>query len=233
MLNGFKNPGRIALIGGRSEIGRAIVDALPSNPAREVVEVNRDGEYALDISNRASREKLVAELFAAGDVDIAIIAVGVLGNDPSLTAAENALAAMEVNFMGSAHLTQLIAEKMKIQAHGQILVISSFAQVRPRPDNYAYGASKAGIDFYARGLASTLDGTGVEIKILRPGFVRTKMTTGMQEAPFTIDASTCGRFGAKALQGNSLVTWAPPILKYVAFIFKLLPQPVFSKIASR
>ena len=233
MLNGFKNPGRIALIGAKSEIGISIVTQLPENKSREVIMVNRSGEYALDVTDKAGRERVVSKLFDEGDLDLVIIAVGLLGNNEQFSTADNLVAAMEVNYVGTVHLLELIAERMKKQAHGQILAISSFAQVRPRPDNFRYGSTKAGLDFYARGLALSLEGTGVTLKILRPGFVRSKMTAGMDDAPFAITVQECGAYGVKALQSKNLITWAPSLLKYVAFIFKSLPPAIFSKISSR
>ena len=233
MLNGFKNPGRIVLIGGSSEIGMAIVTQLPENKSRQVILVDRTGDYALDVTDKVGREQVVARIFDDGDLDLVIIAVGLLGNNQELTTADNLVAAMEVNYVGTVHLLELIAERMKKQAHGQILAISSFAQVRPRPDNFRYGSTKAGLDFYARGLALSLEGTGVTLKILRPGFVRSKMTAGMDNAPFAITVQECGAYGVKALQSKKLITWAPSLLKYVAFIFKSLPPAIFSKISSR
>ena len=152
----------------------------------EVILIGRDGDFWLDITNKAAREGLVNQLFGKGDLDLAIIAVGVLGNNSAKSEIENLLDAMDVNYLGTVHLLALIAERMQVQAHGTILVISSFAQVRPRNDNFAYGSTKAGLDFYARGLAAKLRGTGVEVKILRPGFVKSKMTAGMTVAPFAI-----------------------------------------------
>ena len=233
MLNGFKNPGRVALIGSESEIGRSILSQLPENKSREVVLVGRTGEYALDVTDRAAREKVIARIFTESDLDLAIIAVGLQGNDPTKSSTENLLAAIDVNYLGTVHLIEMLAAGMKKQAHGVILVISSFAQVRPRDDNYGYGSTKAGLDFYARGLASTLDGTGVTVKILRPGFVKSKMTTGMAVPPFAITSKECGEYGVAALKGKELVTWAPSILKYVAIIFQSLPAAIFRKISQR
>lgn len=233
MLNGFKNPGRVVLIGGESEIGLSIVTQLPEDSSRETILVGRTGEYALDVTDKPARESVVARLFDAGDVDLVIIAVGLLGNNPALSVTENLLGAIDVNFLSTVHLLELISQRMKQQAHGTILVISSFAQVRPRDDNFRYGSTKAGLDFYARGLASTLQGTGVTLKILRPGFVKSKMTEGMEIAPFAITVQECGKYGVAALKSRKLVTWAPSILKYVAFIFKSLPPTVFRKISHR
>jgi decaprenylphospho-beta-D-erythro-pentofuranosid-2-ulose 2-reductase len=233
VLNGFKSPGRVALVGANSEIGLAIVAQLPADQPREVILVGRTGEYALDVTDKAARTRVISELFDKADVDIAIIAVGLLGNDPEKSDCENLLAAIDVNYVSTLHLLELISERMKIQAHGTILVISSFAQVRPRADNFGYGSTKAGLDFYARGLALKLEGTGVKIKILRPGFVKSKMTQGMSATPFNITSDECGKYGVQALASEKLVTWAPAILKYVATVFALLPAPIFRKISQR
>lgn len=233
MLNGFKSPGRIALIGAESDIGRSIIAQLPKTNSPEVILIGRSGEYALDVTDKAAREKIVGKVFAAGDLDLAIIAVGLLGVDRAMSEADNLVAAMDVNYLATVHLLKLISDRMKSQAHGTILVISSFAQVRPRVDNFGYGSTKAGLDFYARGLASQLKGTGVIIKILRPGFVKSKMTTGLDTPPFTITSEECGRYGVLALKSKNLVTWAPSILKYVSLVFKLLPSSIFHKISQK
>ena len=233
MLNGFKSPGRIVLIGANSEIGLAILAQLPEDMGREVILVGRTGDYALEVTDRAARVRVVSELFDGGDVDLAVVAVGLLGNNSELSVSENLLAAMEVNYVGTVHLLDLISERMKIQSHGTILVISSFATVRPRADNFGYGSTKAGLDFYARGLALKLVGTGVKIKILRPGFVKSKMTQGMGATPFSITADECGVYGIKAINSKKLVTWAPWFLKYIARMFVALPAPIFRKISQR
>jgi len=233
MLNGFKNPGRVALIGSRSDIGLSIVEHLPQDPSREVILIGRSGDYELDVTDKAAREKVIAQLFDAGDVDLVVIAVGLLGKDPEFSPSENLLAAIDVNYLSSAHLMELISERMKQQAHGTILIISSFAQVRPRDDNFRYGSTKAGIDFYARGLASSLQGSGVSVKILRPGFVKSKMTEGMEVAPLSITAEECGKYGVAALSSKKVVTWAPSKLKYAAVIFRALPSALFKKISQR
>ena len=76
MLNGFKNPGRVALIGSESGIGRSILSQLPENKSREVVLVGRTGEYALDVTDSAAREKVIGRILSESDLDLAIIAVG-------------------------------------------------------------------------------------------------------------------------------------------------------------
>ena len=57
-------------------------------------------------------------------------------------------------------------------------------RARPR-SNFVYGSSKAGMDAFFQGLGDSLVGTGVHVMIVRPGFVHTKMTEGMDAAPLS------------------------------------------------
>jgi decaprenylphospho-beta-D-erythro-pentofuranosid-2-ulose 2-reductase len=251
MLNAFHSPQSVALIGATSQIGQSIVRALPLENLDACFVIARHPEdaslslkqilpsrtklyeVAFQASHTHMHKEVVERLFAEGDLDIAILALGVLGNDLELDESANALEVMNVNYVASCHLMLLIAERMKLQGHGQVLVISSFAQTRPRVDNFVYGSSKAGLDFMARGLNDTLIGTGVSIHILRPGFVRTRMTHLMPEAPFALDPDAVGKLAVKLLESGETVGYSPPILNIVASLFKLLPKNIFRKLSTR
>ena len=109
MLNGFKSPQTIALIGSTSEIGQAILKHLPLENLSTCYLASRSPSPIVGISSKAafvpiafeatdthSHEKFVQQLFSQGDLDLAIIAIGALGNDSTLSDEANALNAMQV-----------------------------------------------------------------------------------------------------------------------------------------
>ena len=66
-------------------------------------------------------------------------------------------------------------------------------KVRARRSNYVYGSTKAGLDLFAQGLSDSLVGTGARCVVVRPGFVRSRMTEGLDPAPFSTDPATVAR----------------------------------------
>ena len=81
----------------------------------------------------------------------------------------------------------LLAGRMRAQAHGRIVALSSVAGERVRRSNFVYGSTKAGLDGFFLGLGEALREHGVAVLVVRPGFVRSKMTEGLAEAPLAVD----------------------------------------------
>jgi decaprenylphospho-beta-D-erythro-pentofuranosid-2-ulose 2-reductase len=110
------------------------------------------------------------------------------------------------------------------------VVLSSVAAVRPRRANFVYGAAKAGLDAFARGLADSLHGSGVRVLLVRPGFVIGRMTQGMTPAPLSTTPAAVGRAVAAALAGRADVVWVPSQLGVLAFALRLVPRPIWRRL---
>jgi decaprenylphospho-beta-D-erythro-pentofuranosid-2-ulose 2-reductase len=116
------------------------------------------------------------------------------------------------------------------------VVLSSVAAVRPRKFNSVYGATKAALDAFARGLADELHGTGVDVLLVRPGFVSGRMTEGMTPAPLATTPAGVGSAVAAALDPVTLrarrrgVVWVPAPLVGLATVMRLIPRPIWRKL---
>ena len=122
------------------------------------------------------------------------------------------------------------ARRLRQQGHGALVVLSSVAGERARRANFVYGSSKAGLDAFFQGLGDSLVGTGVRVLIVRPGFVRTKMTTGMDEPPLSTNAEEVAKVVVGAIASGKEQAWAPPALRYVMTGVRHLPRPLFRKL---
>ncbi|MDE3065364.1 MAG: SDR family NAD(P)-dependent oxidoreductase, partial [Acidobacteriota bacterium] len=184
----------------------------------------------------AGAEACVQEAFALarGPVDLVVVAVGLLGDqardeDDAARAAESAL----VNFAWPSAALAAVRGRLVAQGHGRVLVMSSIAAVRVRRNAYLYGAAKAGLDRVGLGMAESLAGTGVTLQVVRPAFVRTKMTAGRTETPLASDAGEVAETIVKGMASSETVIWCPPLLRYVALVLRLLPAPLWRLVAAR
>jgi decaprenylphospho-beta-D-erythro-pentofuranosid-2-ulose 2-reductase len=236
---------RVLLFGGTSEIGQEILAALALPPDAEVLLAGRDEQRMVsaakplpcrvrtlryDAAALDTHEAVLDEAFASGPVDLVISAAGILAGQDVLDGDPlRAGLLVETNFTG--HVTTLIgaAARLRAQGHGTIVVLSSVAAIRPRRANFVYGAAKAGLDAFARGLADSLHGSGVRVLLVRPGFVIGRMTEGMKPAPLASTPAAVGAAVAEALRGHAAVVWVPRQLSVLAIVLRLVPRPLWRR----
>ncbi len=251
MKNALGSPESVALVGGTSQIGLAICRELAlGGRLRRVVLAGRPGERLdaaardvggwvvgdvrtvdFDAASTAGHDDAVAEIFEAGDQDVVVLAFGVLGApDGMLDDPDQAVHVAEVNYVASVSMGLRVAASLRRQGHGTLVVLSSVAAERGRASNFVYGSSKAGLDTFAQGLGDRLVGTGVRVIVVRPGFVRTRMTDGLPEVPLACDAEDVGRAVAHALRTGQSTVWVPAVLRAVMSGLRHLPRPVFRRL---
>lgn len=236
---------RVLLIGGTSEIGLAILAALRLPSDSEVLLAGRDADrlrsaaatlavpvrvLPYDATDPAGHEKLVAAAFADGPVDVVISAAGVLIPQDRLDA-DPGLAAMLIDTNFTSHVTALLAVAAELRSAGRglIVILSSVAAVRPRRANFVYGAAKAGLDAFGRGLADALHGSGVRVLLVRPGFVVGRMTAGLPTAPLSSTPDQVGAAVAAAIDRPAGVLWVPGALRAFAAVIRLVPRPLWRR----
>jgi decaprenylphospho-beta-D-erythro-pentofuranosid-2-ulose 2-reductase len=111
-----------------------------------------------------------------------------------------------------------------------VIVLSSVAAERPRRANPAYGASKAALDALAQALADALHDHHVRVLVVRPGFVHTRMTRGLEPAPLACTPQDVARAVMQGLERGAQTVWAPSRLRYVMLAMRMLPRAIFRRI---
>ena len=255
MENAFGHPQNVVVFAGSSEIARAITKKLCAARAHTVILAGRHQD-ALDEAARealdygASRTETVIfdaedvagaagavrEAFEkAGDsVDMVVMAVGLLGNQLRDQSDPDAAArVITVNFTWPVTALSEVRTRLLAQGRGRIVVLSSVGAVRVRASAYLYGGAKAGLDRLCQGMADSLRGTGVSLHIVRPGAVRTRMTEGLREVPFTTGVNEVATNVMKGLDRGDEVIWSPPVLRVVYAVLRHLPGPLWRKVMDR
>ncbi len=250
MIDALGEPQSVLVLGGSSEIALATVQALPRARLRRVVLAGRpspaldDATAALGDAGIAAVEvaefdatatdghgPFIDEVFDNGDVDIVILAFGVLGDQMQVEAdPAQAVHIATVNYTGAVSVGLHVARRLRAQGHGHLVVLSSVAGDRARRSNYVYGSTKAGLDAFAQGLGDALVGSGASVLVVRPGMVRTRMSAGLPEAPMTTDPEVVGAVIVQALRKGKHTVYAPGPLRYLMTAVKAVPRSVFRKL---
>ena len=242
---------RVIALGGYSEIALATVRELQVRSPREVVLVGRDPgaltraaenvrlagsprvvTLELDALDTERHAEVVAAAFdAVGGGDIVILAVGVLGERGGLpTDVSGAVGVLLTNVVAAGSLLLHAARRLRDGGGGALVVLSSVAAQRPRRANVVYGASKAGLDALAQGLGDALYEQGVHVLVVRPGFVHTRMTRGLPPAPLSTTPEAVARVIVGGLDRRVPTVWAPPAMRWLMILVRMLPRSLFRRI---
>lgn len=253
MNDAFGGPQSVVVLGGTSEIAGALVDTFVADRCQTVVLAGRDVIGLAAVAKRARdggaavvetvtfdaadvtrAEATVQRCFDAvtDGVDLVLVTVGLLGeSEDDASAPARIVELITTNFTWPAAAIGAAAERMRAQGYGRILVFSSVAGIRTRLANSLYGSAKAGLDQFALGLSETLRGSGVLVQIVRPGFVRTKMTRGRRSAPFAVGPEAVAAAVRRGIERNQPVIWIPGFLRWVFLVVRHLPKPLWRQIS--
>jgi decaprenylphospho-beta-D-erythro-pentofuranosid-2-ulose 2-reductase len=187
-----------------------------------------------DATDTSSHQTTIDRCFAEHpDIDLVLIAFGVLGHGAGVdTDTGNAAEAVTTNYVGAVSSGLAAARRLREQGHGTIVVLSSVAGERARRSNFVYGSSKAGLDAFAQGLGDALVGSGVRVLVVRPGFVHSKMTKGLDPAPFATTPEAVANAITEALASGKEIVWVPSVLRWVAMVFRHLPRPLWRRVSA-
>ncbi|MEU0436844.1 decaprenylphospho-beta-D-erythro-pentofuranosid-2-ulose 2-reductase [Streptomyces sp. NPDC006290] len=249
MKDAFGIPQSLLILGGTSEIALATARRLITRRTRTVwlagrptpalaeaaEQLRRLGAdartVAFDALDPESHEAVLGKVFAEGDIDMVLMAFGVLG-DQAVDEKEPALAVRvaQTNYTGAVSSGLVCARALQAQGHGSLVVLSSVAGERARRSNFIYGSSKAGLDAFAQGLGDALYGTGAHVMVVRPGFVRTRMTAHLAEVPLSTTPEAVAAAIELGLRRRSETVWVPGALRMVMSALRHTPRAVFRRL---
>jgi len=240
--------GTVVIFGGRSEIGVETATRLASGRtvilaarraddlADECAAVRAAGATAVhpvefDADALDTHTAVLDRIAAFGPIDVAVLAFGILGDQARAeTDAAHAVSIVHTDYLAQVALLTDLAQRLRAQGSGRLVVFSSVAGWRVRRANYVYGSAKAGLDGFASGLADALHGSGVSLLLVRPGFVIGRMTEGMSPAPLSSTPPQVADATVRALHRGRGEVWVPAVLRPVFFGMRLLPRAVWRRL---
>jgi len=176
--------GKTAVVTGASSgIGAATARLLSEAGARVAGGARRadrlatDVRLELDVTDRASSERFVAQAVAElGGIDILVNNAGLaLGRDPiSDVDEDDERTMMETNVLGLMRMTRLCLPH--IRDWGSIVNLGSVAGIWSYPSGSGYVASKFAVHGFTRALRDDLQGRPIRVTNVAPGLVETEFS---------------------------------------------------------
>jgi short-subunit dehydrogenase len=198
---------RVWITGASSGIGAATADELALRGHTLYLTARSEGRLAElpgeahpgDVTDREAMHR-IAEAIAP--LDIALLNAGTyVPVDPRALDAGVFRQQLEVNVMGVVNCLEAVLPGMLDRRRGRIAVVASVTGFAALPRAAAYGATKAFLISMSDSLRADLDGTGVGVTTINPGYVRTPLTAQNEfRMPFLIEPEDAARAIADGLE---------------------------------
>lgn len=183
-----------------------------------------------DLATPHEIDRIVTEVVAQGIPDIVLIAQGTLPDQQRVQQDLGLLAhSFEINALSPTMCAEAFVEVMT-GTGGTIAVIGSVAGDRGRQSNYAYGAAKAMLDTYVRGMQHRLYRLKLNVLLIKPGPVNTPMTAGlgMKQASLA-SVSIVAKDILRAISAQKSVVYTPGKWRIIMWIVRSLPSALFNR----
>ena len=192
----MKDPRSILITGASSGIGAALARAYAA-PQTQLALCGRDAgrlaavanlcrergaeviEACLDVTEAVAVAAWIDHADRASPLDLVIANAGVQGGlwrDGAGETLGELHRVMDVNFGGVSNTIHPALPSMRRRGRGQVALIASLAALRGIPFSPGYCASKAAVRIYGEALRSWLAPEGIDVSVVLPGFVETRLS---------------------------------------------------------
>lgn len=206
---------------------QAISADLSARGARQV------SSFVMDANDTAKIPEMLDVAWRTFDFfDIALVAHGTLP-DQNRCETDLAYAVSELRNNAESVITFLAAvgQRFENQGKGAIAVIGSVAGDRGRSSNYLYGAAKAAIETFSCGLRMRLFKSGVNVLLIKPGFVSTAMTADLNlPALLTVSPEAVAIDICRAIDQRKEVLYTPWFWSLIMWIIRWIPAVLFKRL---
>lgn len=240
------NGKRYWLVGASEGLGRAVAHALSRSGAEVVVSARNEDRLqelvdelpgraswvAVDVSDRASVSGAVERV---GEIDGLVYLAGVywpLGADQ--WDADRNEQMTDINYVGAQRVVGAVLPAMLERGAGHIVLTGSLSGFRGLPGAVAYGASKAAVMYMAEAMHADLRGTGVDVQLVNPGFIRTRLTDKNEfDMPFIMEPEVAADHVVSHMRSGGFRVSFPWGFGLMFRASRWLPDPLYQMFFSR
>lgn len=187
---------------------------------------------SLDVNDTDRHEGLIQQADEQlGGIDTALIAHGTL---PDQQDCQRSVAItvdeFNTNAVSTIALMTVLANRFETRGRGSIAVIGSVAGERGRQSNYVYGSAKAAVETFTQGLRNRLYSAGVNVLLIKPGFVDTPMTADFDKGLLWVKPEYVAGDIVTAIERGKSVIYTPWFWRWIMLIIRSIPERLFVRL---
>ncbi len=172
----------------------------------------------------AARESL-------GGLDAMVVTAAIFASQEELEADPDlAERLLRIDFSNTVLFCEAAKKALLQEGGGTLCVFSSVAGERGRKPVIIYGAAKAGLTHYLEGLDHKHRADGLHVITVKPGFVKTSMTAGLEPPPFAGEPDAVARRVLGAIDRGAPVVYAPAPWRLIMAVIRALPRALMRRL---
>ena len=242
---------RALILGAKSAIARAIALRLVTDGydlALAARQVEALSPFAADIQLRHQSQVDLIEFDGldfdalehlpqrveriAGPFELSVLVFGYLGRQRETERSTGEmLNVLNANFTGATVALGHLANYFEQKTSGGIIGIGSVAGDRGRQSNFFYGAAKGGLALFLQGLRNRLAPSGIHVLTVKPGFVDTPMTEGLDGLFLVAKPESVADDIVRAYNKKKDVLYTPFFWRWIMLIIRSIPERIFKKLS--
>lgn len=238
----MKDPRSILITGASSGIGEALPMAY-AGPGISLALGGRDASRldavaaacrqrgaavqarVIDVADREAMARWIEEVDRTTPIDLVIANAGIgVGATDGLETEEQVRRVFGVNLGGAFNTVLPLIPQLAARRRGQIALVSSLASFRGFPGSPTYCGSKAALRVWGEGLRGDLQACGVEVSVICPGFVESRITARNEfPMPFLMSAERAAAIVKRGLARNRARIAFPFPMYFALWLLGTLP----------
>ena len=219
----------VGLLARRADALRELVEEIEKAGGRAVA---LPGDVREALAVRAAADELRAR-FGHVDVLVANAGIATTGHITDVRG-EDVAEVMSINVVGAANSVAAVLPEMLKRGSGQLVAISSLSAYRGLPKSAVYCASKAALSAFFESVRVDLRGTGIDVTIIHPGFIKTPLTAGRKaQMPYLMELDEATKKIIHAIEARRRSYAFPWQLASIVRAAMLFPIPLYDRIVSK
>ena len=242
---------RVAILGATKGMGRALARAAAER-GDEICILGRDRadleRSVADLGVRGAGDSVASvacdleepEMFvpaieaarrALGGLDAVVVTAAIFASQEELEAdTDLAERLLRIDFSNTVLFCEAAKKALLQEGGGTLCVFSSVAGERGRKPVIIYGAAKAGLTHYLEGLDHKHRADGLRVVTVKPGFVKTSMTAGLEPPPFAGEPDAVALRVLAAIDRGAPVVYAPAPWRLIMAVIRALPRALMRRL---